>query len=49
MWLSDHAIQKTAAQGRKIFSPGAHADIAKLEWPGLIRKLERDRGTSYKT
>ena len=47
--LSEETIRHTAAQGRKLFQPGGHAEPGKIEWPGLLRKLERDRGTSYRT
>lgn len=46
--LSEATIKRTAAQGRKVFGAGGYAR-AGMEWPALIRKLERDRGTSYRT
>jgi ribulose-5-phosphate 4-epimerase/fuculose-1-phosphate aldolase len=48
-WLSTEMVEKTARQGRKAFGPGGFAEVGKLEWGALIRKLERDRGTSYRT
>ena len=47
--LSTQTIQHTAAQGRILLGAGGPAECGKLEWPGLLRKLARDRGTSYKT
>ncbi len=47
--LSPEVIAHTAAQGRKILGPGGYAEVGALEWPGLLRKLERDRGTGYRT
>lgn len=47
-WLTEDTIVRTARQGRSIFSEGAHAESGKWEWPGLMRKLERDRGISYR-
>jgi ribulose-5-phosphate 4-epimerase/fuculose-1-phosphate aldolase len=48
-WLPDPAVANAAAQGRKALGPGGFAEVGKLEWPSLIRKLERERGTSYRT
>lgn len=45
--LSEATIKHTAAQGRKVFGTGGYAR-AGMEWPALIRKLERERGTSYR-
>ena len=47
--LSPEVVAHTAAQGRKILGVGGYAEVGALEWPGLIRKLERDRGTAYRT
>ena len=40
--------QKTIEQGIKIFGPNGHARIG-MEWPSLLKQLERERGTSYRT
>ena len=48
-WLQPETVRHTAAQGKKILGPGGFAECGKLEWEGLLRKLERDRGTSYRT
>ena len=47
--LSDATIRHTRAQGRKFLGPGGFLEVGKVEWPGLLRKLERERGTSYRT
>ena len=47
--LSKEVIEITKEQGRKLFMPGGAAECGKLEWPGLVRKLERERGTLYRT
>jgi ribulose-5-phosphate 4-epimerase/fuculose-1-phosphate aldolase len=46
--LSDETIKRTAANARKAYEPGGMAP-AGWEWPQFIRKLERERGTSYRT
>ncbi|MGE0800364.1 MAG: class II aldolase/adducin family protein [Lautropia sp.] len=48
-WLSPEVVEHTAAQGRRILGPGGYAEVGALEWPGLIRKLERDRGRSFRS
>jgi ribulose-5-phosphate 4-epimerase/fuculose-1-phosphate aldolase len=48
-WLSPEVIAHTAAQGHRILGPGGYAQVGGLEWPGLIRKLDRDRGPSYRS
>jgi len=48
-WPTRDVIDTTIAQGRKLFEPGGHAEPGKLEWAALVRKLERERGTSYCT
>lgn len=48
-WLSPATVSHTAAQGKKMLGPGGFAEAGKVQWPALLRKLERDRGTSYKT
>jgi ribulose-5-phosphate 4-epimerase/fuculose-1-phosphate aldolase len=47
--LSEATIQHTRAQGRKMLGPGGFLECGKVEWPGLIRRLERERGTSYRS
>ena len=44
--LSRETILRTAAQGRRVLGPGGLGECGKLEWGALIRKLERERGTS---
>lgn len=48
-WPTKEVIDSTIEQGRKLFKPGGHAEAGRIEWAGLVRKLERDRGTSYRT
>jgi len=48
-WPTKEVIATTIDQGRKLFRPGGHAEAGRIEWQGLLRKLERDRGTSYRT
>lgn len=48
-WLQPETIAHTAAQGRKALSRGGFAECGKLEWAALLRKLEREKGTSYRT
>ena len=48
-WLSEETIARSAASGARSLALGGHAEVGKLEWGALIRKLERDRGTSYKS
>ncbi len=47
--LSDELVAHVAAQGRKILGPGGYAETGRLEWPAFLRKLERERGTGYRT
>lgn len=47
--LAPQTIAHTRAQGRKILGPGGVIEVGRLEWPGLLRRLERERGTSYRT
>ena len=46
--LAPELIRHTREQGRTGLSPGGHSERG-FEWPALLRKLERDRGTSYRT
>lgn len=48
-WLHPDTIQHTADQGEKALAPGGFAECGKLEWDALLRKLEREKGTSYRT
>ena len=47
--LSEETIAKTIEQGRKVLSPGGFLAAGTTEWPSLLTKLERERGTSYRT
>ena len=47
--LSEATIRHTRAQGRKFLGKDSFLEVGKVEWPGLLRKLERERGTSYRT
>ena len=42
-------IKRTAEIGARMFGAGGPFDSGTLEWPSLLRKLERERGTSYRT
>jgi ribulose-5-phosphate 4-epimerase/fuculose-1-phosphate aldolase len=46
--LSDDGIAHVRAQGRRLLSTGGKAECGRIEWPALIRKLEQERGTSYR-
>ncbi|MBM3347485.1 MAG: class II aldolase/adducin family protein [Betaproteobacteria bacterium] len=46
--LSPDLIAHVREQGRAGLSPGGHSERG-FEWPALLRKLERDRGTAYRT
>lgn len=48
-WLSDALVAHTVEQGRRILGPGGYAECGLLEWAGLLRKLERDRGSAFRT
>ena len=48
-WLPEASVAKAAAQGRTALGPGGWAEVGSLEWPSLLRKLDRERGTSYRT
>jgi hypothetical protein len=32
-----------------MLGPNGFLEVGKVEWPGLLRKLERERGPSYRT
>ncbi|MCP3731351.1 class II aldolase/adducin family protein [Sphingomonas sp. MG17] len=46
--LSNEAIAHAGEQGRWLLGPGGPGECG-LEWPALLRKLERERGSSYRT
>jgi hypothetical protein len=46
--LSEATIAHTRAQGRKFLGPGGFLEVGKVEWPGLLRKLERERGSNWR-
>lgn len=46
---SEQTARRTIEQGREFFSPGGIAAPGDLEWPSLLRRLERERGPSYKS
>ncbi len=48
-WPTQEVQDLTIQQGRDLFKPGGHAEAGRLEWGGLLRKLERQRGTGYRT
>jgi len=45
--LSPEVVTHTKAQSRKILSLGGSMEQG-FQWPALLRKLERERGTSYR-
>lgn len=47
--LSQETIQHTMDQGRHLLSAGGPAAAGAIEWQSLLRKLERERGFSYRT
>lgn len=47
--LTEETIAKTIEQGRQVLSPGGFFAAGTTEWPSLLRKLENERGTSYRT
>lgn len=48
-WLQPETVEHTAAQAKQSLGPGGFAECGKIEWPALLRKLERERGKSYLT
>lgn len=40
--------QRTIEQGLRILGPNGHARTG-FEWPSIVRELERERGTGYRT
>lgn len=40
--------RRTIEQGLRIFAPNGHARVG-MEWPSLLARLERERGTSYRS
>lgn len=47
--LKDDTIEKAMEQGRSALSPGGFMAAGTVEWPSLLAKLERERGTSYRS
>ena len=47
--LSQETIERTSNSGKRSLARGGHAEVGKLEWAALIRKLERERGTGYRS
>ena len=47
--LSEETIRHTRAQGRRMLGQGGFLETGRHEWPGLLRKLERERGDLYRT
>jgi ribulose-5-phosphate 4-epimerase/fuculose-1-phosphate aldolase len=47
--LSEATIRHTRIQGRALLGPDGVIEVGKFEWPALLRKLERERGASYRT
>jgi hypothetical protein len=47
--LNEDIIERSVDVGRRVYRAGGMAECGPLEWPALIRKLERERGTSYRT
>jgi ribulose-5-phosphate 4-epimerase/fuculose-1-phosphate aldolase len=47
--LSESVISRTAEQTWNVLRPDGVMPVGTLEWPSLLRKLERERGTSYRT
>lgn len=45
--ISEATQQRTIAQGLEMYGPGGFVE-AGLEWPALIRQLEREDGTGYR-
>ena len=46
---ADDIVERSVEVGRRVYSRGGAAECGILEWPALIRKLERERGTAYRT
>jgi ribulose-5-phosphate 4-epimerase/fuculose-1-phosphate aldolase len=46
--LPESVIRHTRTQGRRILGPNGYMQCGAVEWPALVRKLERERGTSYR-
>lgn len=48
--MPSKALAKRAMDiGAKVLTQGGPMESGKIEWPSLLRKLERERGTSYRT
>ena len=48
-WLQADTVEHSAAQGKKMLGAGGWAEPGDVLWQSLLRKLERERGPSYKT
>ena len=46
--LSADIVARSIEVGRRVYRAGGEAEVGRLEWPALVRKLERERGTSYR-
>ena len=46
--LSEQTQQRTIEQGLKMYGPGGFIEVG-LEWPALLRQLEREDGTGYRS
>lgn len=47
--LAPDTIERTMDQARQYMSPGAPTSPGTIEWPFLLAKLERERGSTYRT
>jgi ribulose-5-phosphate 4-epimerase/fuculose-1-phosphate aldolase len=47
--LSEATIAHTRAQGRRMLASGGFLECGKVEWPGLLRKLARERGSAWRS
>jgi ribulose-5-phosphate 4-epimerase/fuculose-1-phosphate aldolase len=45
--LSEETRHKTIETGRRMYGPGGHIEVG-LEWPALVRQLERAGGLEYR-
>jgi ribulose-5-phosphate 4-epimerase/fuculose-1-phosphate aldolase len=45
---SRKTIERTVQQGRDGLGKHGFLEVGKLEWPSLLRKVERERGTLYR-
>lgn len=47
--VSEEDVERTKQAGRKLFGLGGGAEVGSIEWPSLLKKLETERGASYRT